>query len=252
MNIAKEQIIKSIFYPRISSADKDDKDLLIPVEGNVHIGVRLYMININAPNIIYFHANAEIAKEYDGHSELYNHFGINLIVCGYRGYGLSNGNPSKEYLHADSLKIFDYISNYLSENKYNGLKIIMGRSLGSAAAFHVIDNKSNHIDGCIIESGFATETPLLGLMGIDPKQIDYKLEDGFENLKKIKNYTKPLLVIHSDLDEIIPFSQADMMMIECPSKSKEIFKVEGAGHNDIIAIAREHYFSNIRDFIEKI
>ena len=43
-----------------------------------------------------------------------------------------------------------------------------------------------------------------------------------------------------------------MIMIECPSKIKKIFKVEGAGHNDIIAVARDHYFSNIRDFIESL
>ena len=29
MNIAKEQIIKSIFYPRISQQDRDDNDILI-------------------------------------------------------------------------------------------------------------------------------------------------------------------------------------------------------------------------------
>ncbi len=252
MNISKDQLIQSIFYPRTSGEPADEKDLLIPVGNSNSVAVRLFITNISSPNIIYFHANAELTKEYDGHAQYYNHYGINLIVCGYRGYGLSTGSPSKESLQLDSITIIKYLKKYFKDNKLTGSTIIMGRSLGSASAAHVIDHVPNEIDGCIIESGFATEIPLLNLMGINPKSINYNLEDGFENLKKFKNYKKPLLVIHSDLDEIIPFSQADMIMIECPSKSKKIFKVEGAGHNDIIAVARDHYFSNIRDFIENL
>ena len=248
----KNQLLQSIFYPRTSSLPKDDKDILIDVDHNINVAIRLFMKNTDAPNIIYFHANAEITKEYDAHAEYYNYYGLNLIVCGYRGYGLSNGNPNKEFLHNDSLIIFDYVKTYLKNNSYNSQIVVMGRSLGSASAIHIIDNRLSDLNGCIIESGFATEIPFLQLMGIDPKIINYSLEDGFENLKKIKKYTKPLLVIHSDLDEIVPLSQADMMMIECPSENKHFFKVEGAGHNDIIAIARDHYFSNIRDFIEKL
>ena len=252
MNISKEQIIKSIFYPRSISTPADEKDQLVQVDRNTNVAIRIFMKDMAGPNIIYFHANAELTTEYDAHAEYYNYYGINLIVCGYRGYGLSNGTPDKDSLHKDSLIIFDYIKDYLKENRYSGPLIVMGRSLGSAAAAHIIDNKSDKLHGCIIESGFATEVSLLHLMGLDPKTIDYKLEDGFENLKKFKKYTKPLLVIHSDLDEIIPISQADMIMIECGSKSKKMFKVEGAGHNDIIAIARDHYFAHIRDFIEKL
>ena len=43
-----------------------------------------------------------------------------------------------------------------------------------------------------------------------------------------------------------------MIMIESGSNNKKLFKVEGAGHNNIISIAREHYFSKIRDFIESL
>ena len=32
------------------------------------------------------------------------------------------------------------------------------------------------IDGCIIESDFATESPLMNILGINPEDIGYKLE----------------------------------------------------------------------------
>ena len=127
----------------------------------------------------------------------------------------------------------------------------MGRSLGSAAAAHIIDNNSNSIDGCIIESGFATEYPLLALMGINSEDINFSLEDGFMNLEKIKNYTGRLFIIHADLDDIIPFSQAELILLESPSSDKELYRVNGANHNNILMIAREEYFKKIQDFTYK-
>ena len=128
----------------------------------------------------------------------------------------------------------------------------MGRSLGSASAAHIINNRSEKISACIIESGFATEYPLLKLMNINPDSIDFKLSDGFENLKKFRRYEKPLLLIHADLDDIVPFSQSEMILLECKSKIKDLFKVSGANHNNIIFMARDHYFQKIKTFLDSI
>ena len=252
MYIDKNKLLNSIFFPRKSSFPKDENDHMVKVDSNNYVGIRTFINSNKSPNILFFHGNGEIAREYDDIASYYNEYGINLIVSDYRGYGLSSGSPSKDNIHLDSIKVYDYFERYLSENNLSGNKIIMGRSLGSASAAHIISQRFSGIDGCIIESGFATEIPLLKLMNIDPDSIGFRLKDGFDNLSKFKDYTKPLFIIHADLDDIIPFSQADMIMIESKSSKKDIFKVNGAGHNNILSIAREHYFSNIRDFIEKI
>ena len=169
---------------------KDDKDHLIDVGNNINVGVRFFLSNKSYPTIIFFHGNGEIARDYDEIAEYYNRLGINLIVADYQGYGLSNGKPTKNNLHNDANKIFKYVNDYLFNNKYNGKRFIMGRSLGSASAFEIATKFNDLIDGCIIESGFATEYPLLQLMQIDPKSIGFKLEDGFMNLSKIMYFRK--------------------------------------------------------------
>ena len=68
-------------------------------------------------------------------------------------------------------------------------------------------------------------------------------------LDKIRKYNGNLLIIHADLDDIIPFSQAELMLLESPSKNKDIYRVNGANHNNIILIAREDYFKKIKNFI---
>ena len=86
-------------------------------------------------------------------------------------------------------------------------------------------------------------------MQIDPKSIGFKLEDGFMNLSKIMSYQGPLLIIHADMDDIIPFSQADLIYIKSTSTEKDMYKVTGANHNNILSIAREEYFKRIKKFI---
>ena len=244
----KEQFINSIFYPR-KHHKNDEKDILIDAE-NDKIAIRLFLKDSSCPTILFFHGNAEICQDYDEIGSIYNNFNINLIVSDYRGYGLSTGTPNKQNLHSDSLTVLDYVCGYLSANKYNSDLFVMGRSLGSASASHLMLNRSKYFKGVIIESGFATEYPLLDLVNITPESISFKLSDGFENLVKIQKYIKPLLIIHADLDDIVPFSQAELMLSESKSENKELFEIKGANHNNIIMISRNEYFNKIKSFID--
>ena len=248
----KDQIINSIFFPRKSNIPKDSNDQLIDTDDGNQVGVRYFLKSKNLPNIIFFHGNAELAQEYNDIATFYNQHDMNFIVCDYRGYGLSTGSPTKENLLSDSIKVFNHINLFLKTNQYSKKIIVMGRSLGSASVCEIISKCEESIDACIIESGFATEYPLLQLLQIMPESIDFKIEDGFMNLTKIKTFKKPLFIIHADLDDIIPFSQAEIMLIESTSANKDLFKVSGANHNNIIMISREEYFKKIKAFIEKI
>ena len=248
----KNEIINAIFYPRKSFIEQDENDLLIEVEKGIKVAARLFLKNNSNVNILYFHGNAELSQEYDSIAKIYNQYDMNLVVADYRGYGLSDGIPDKENLHCDAVKIFDYICKYLHNKFYTGKLIVMGRSLGSASACEIISKREKDIGGCIIESGFATEYPLLELMNIDAENIQYSLPDGFQNLKKIKGYKKSICFIHADLDEIIPFSEAELMIKESPSIKKKLFVADGAGHNNIIMVMGTDYFKNIKEFIDEL
>jgi len=248
--ISKDNLINSIFYARPTSS-KDENDHLVEVEDSISVGVRFYLKDKTFNNILFFHGNAELAQEYSDIASFFHSFNMNLIVADYRGYGLSGGIPTKSNLQTDSIIIFDYIKDYLNKNNYNQKLYVMGRSLGSASAAHIVSNREDQLDGCIIESGFVTEYCLLELMNINPDDISFELTDGFENLQKFKKFKKPLFIIHADLDDIVPISQADMLFVESGSTIKDMFKVEGANHNNIIMMSREDYFIKIKDFIER-
>ena len=248
----KDLILSSIFFPRPSFKDKDDKDHLVNVDKDIEVGVRFFLNNNSFSNILFFHGNAELSQEYDDIADYYKSCECNFIVADYRGYGLSSGSPNKNNLHSDSNKIFSYVKEFLKEKKYDGKMIIMGRSLGSASACEIISNHEEEIDGCIIESGFATEIPLMKILGIVPSDIEYEPKDGFDNLRKLISYSKPILIIHADRDDIIPIDEAQIMYKEVKSKKKEIWVIEGANHNSILMHTQINYFKKIKSFIESI
>ena len=115
----KEELLNAIFFPRCSFKDKDERDHLVEVEDNINVGVRFFISEKTYPTILFFHGNAELSQEYDEIAKLFNKNGCNFIVSDYRGYGLSNGKPTKDNLHLDANIIFTYVLNYLKTNGYS-------------------------------------------------------------------------------------------------------------------------------------
>ena len=246
MNHNTNSIIDNIFIPR-NSSHKDNKDFLINICDGIVINARFFLKDINLPNIIFFHGNAEIAEDYNELAEIYNVYNFNFIVAEYRGYGLSSGLPSFATFHKDCTTVFDGIYNKLIKTNYNGKLIAMGRSLGSAAACHLVSKRIDSIDCCIIESGFATEDFFFDLIG-----INYNNVDSFGNLDAIKKYDKPLFIIHSVDDHIVPYNQAELLYKSSISKNKKLYSIKNANHNNIILIEKDKYFKKIKSFYESI
>ena len=108
----REILLNSIFFPRPSLKEKDEKDHLVDVESGIQVGVRFFLNDKSFPNILFFHGNAELSQEYDDIAACYSSHSCNFIVADYRGYGLSLGSPSKDNLHLDSNKIFIYVVSF--------------------------------------------------------------------------------------------------------------------------------------------
>ena len=82
--------------------------------------------------------------------------------------------------------------------------------------------------------------------------IKQSQSETFGNLESIKKYNKPLLVIHSLDDHIVPFTQAETLYNSCSSKNKYLYKIEDANHNNIILVEKEKYFNTIKAFYDSI
>ena len=251
----RPEILIRLFHPRpeIEWIEKPENsiDLLIPVEGDIVVGGRFHMAEKSSPTLLFFHGNGEIAADYDDLGQLYNRMGINFLVVDYRGYGRSTGAPSVTAMMRDSHVIFEYVRNWLSLREFNGAFVVMGRSLGSAPALELSERYQKRIDGLIVESGFAYLDPLLRLLGVDTSAMDPMNEDGVGNIGKIRSWNKPLLVIHAELDHIIPFSDGRTLYDSCASPDKTLLMIPSANHNNILMEGITQYMEAVRTLCER-
>jgi pimeloyl-ACP methyl ester carboxylesterase len=106
--------------------------------------------------------------------------------------------------------------------------------------------ESDKLNGVIIESG----RPNLGRFadGLEPAAIQ-ALEDDYH--AKFYSIDIPALVIHGEWDELAPLSDAVDMHDNFKTTEKRLEIIPSAGHNDLMYVGYQQYFSAIRGFITR-
>ncbi len=246
------EVLRILFYPRpdFRRDSDDDRDVTFPVAEGISIGGRLHIAEKEAPLILLFHGNGEIASDYDGIAPLYTQEGISLLIADYRGYGKSDGSPTASALLDDAMPIFHCLPDIFSERGLDGSKLyIMGRSLGSAAAIEIASQVGDNISGLIIESGFADPFRLIELLSGGLVAPQTEGANGFNNAQKMERVEVPTLLIHGEGDQIIPVANSRTLHDRCGAQQKRLVIVPEAGHNDLLYWGQDLYFGAIREFI---
>ena len=150
--------------------------------------------------LIFFHGNA---GSLENRIHKLNHFKemkINFLIIAWRGFSGNDGKPTEQGLYLDGSSAIDWLKKKGIDEKS---LILYGESLGTGVATHLAQKKSY--------AGVILETPFTSM--IDAAKTFYPyipvnllLKDKFENYKKIKNINSPILVMHGEADQIVPFS----------------------------------------------
>lgn len=245
------RLLQFVFFPRAewTSPPEGAFDNTVNVAENISIVSRYYVEDPYWPSILYFHGNGEVACDYDGIARFYNEIGVNLFVADYRGYGRSSGQPTFTNTAADAHILFKYFLDILDKKEYSGSIFVMGRSLGSQSAVELAVNYSERINGLILESGFVQSGRLLNYLGLPFPIPDL---DDFESaaLERIGRITMPVLLIHGELDALIPRTEADTIYSRIGSSKKKLITIRGGDHNSLMLVGLNEYFQSIKEFIQ--
>jgi uncharacterized protein len=188
---------------------------------------------------LFLHGNAGNVTHRIDHAHAMNRAGSSVVVLDYRGYGKSPGNPSRVSLHFDADAAYEAV---LQLGYRAGEIILHGESLGTAVAVELASRRS--CAGLILESPFASLSEMAGrlLPFLGPLLIH-----GFNTKKAIRHLRVPLLVIHGDADEIVPFSQAQAVF-EAANQPKQFWRIPGAQHNNVLFAAGDDYVRLLQSF----
>ena len=149
--------------------------------------------------IVYFHGNA---GKLENRIHKLNHFkdmDVNFLIIAWRGFSGNSGKPSERGLYDDGSSVILWLKNLgLKENDI----VLYGESLGTGVAIEIA--QSNNFAGLVLE------TPFTSMVEAAKNFYPYipvalLLKDKYENQKKIKNINIPLLVMHGEADQIVPF-----------------------------------------------
>ncbi|MBI4931020.1 MAG: alpha/beta fold hydrolase [Bacteroidetes bacterium] len=147
--------------------------------------------------------------------------GFQIFMFDYSGFGFSDGKATRDNVLTDALSALDYIK---SRQDVKDTKIVIyGQSLGGHLSAVVATQRQSDIDGLVIEGAFSSHKdiashriPILGRILV---------KQGYSATKSIKDFHKPLLVIHSTEDKEVPFYMGKKIF-DNANQPKEFYEIK--------------------------
>ena len=153
----------------------------------------------NLKTIVYFHGNAGKLENRIYKLNYFKEMDVNFLIIAWRGFSGNNGKPSEKGLYEDGKSTITWLKNLglLDEDI-----IIYGESLGTGIATELAQN--NNYAGLILETPFTSM--IEAAKNFYPYiPVGLLLKDKYKNDKKILDINIPLLVMHGEADQIVPF-----------------------------------------------
>jgi fermentation-respiration switch protein FrsA (DUF1100 family) len=233
---------KKILFPVPEpSYQKDDNIIQVQTSGDFNISLLRQGNTIKpAITIIYSHGNAEDIGQLAAFFEIWKEKDWEILAYDYPGYGLSDGLPSEE----GCLQAIEAVYQYAIEDCRRSPEhiLVWGRSLGTGPSCHLAARQK--------VAGLLLETPFLSAFRT-VTEIPFLPWDYFNNLEQVKDIRCPSLIIHGELDEVVPFRHGKRLHKELPAP-KTFLPFQDATHNNLESIGGEKYKAWIVEFIDNL
>jgi pimeloyl-ACP methyl ester carboxylesterase len=199
---------KVLYQPPKTNQELSTAYLYKYLDINTSDGVKLSVIKYISPlkakgTVLFLHGNADNITQLPFALLNFVKEGYDLVFLDYRGYGKSTGSPSPKGLNLDIQATINYLSKKSSKNLY-----IYAQSIGGTSLLGALNQiNKNNIKAIVTEGSFLSYKQLSDATGISIPFTDYKELELYAPISSDKNTTIPLMLIHSESDEIIPYSQ---------------------------------------------
>jgi len=191
--------------------------------------------------LVIFHGNAgHLSNRIYKLNELYK-LDINILLISWRGFSGNKGSPTENNLYKDAKAAIKWLNE---EGVSNNQIILYGESLGSGVAVEV--GKENNFNSIILESPF-TSIENSAKIYYPYLPVRLILKDRYDSISKIKMINIPILVMHGEKDDVVPFSMGKELFEKANSPKQSYFTPD----DDHMMEFNSSLLKNIKDFIEK-
>lgn len=176
--------------------------------------------------LLHFHGNAaNLFGQYQALLPLVEH-GFQIYIFDYSGFGFSTGKASRKNVLKDG---FSGLAHARKHPYSQGMPFVLyGQSLGGHLSAVVAKEQQAVLDALVIEGAFSSHKDIAayfvkraigtGFMG------RWFVREMYSGKDALKDYKKPLLVIHSTEDEVIPLFMGQRLF-EAGNEPKSFFEI---------------------------
>lgn len=178
-------------------------------------------------------------------AEMHRRLGVNVLIFDYRGFGLSDGRPSEKGTYLDAEAALDYLAS--RGDVAPDRVALFGHSLGAAVAVETALRREVY--------AVVLEAPFTSIRAMSERDypwvpgIGRALRTKYDSLSKIGDVETPVMVIHGDGDETIPFEMG-REMYDAAAEPKRFLPIAGAGHDDADVVGADAYYEAIAAFLQ--
>ena len=251
------------YYPNatIYSKPSDRGFAFEPVDFRSADGTRLtgwFLPAVGEPKgtIIHCHGNAQNMTSHWGFVEFLPSKGFNVFVFDYRGYGRSEGKPSRRGTVEDARAAVDYVFGRADVEVDR--VALFGQSLGGAIAT-VVAAEDERVRGLLIESAFGSyrseaahvlrRNPITWLFAWPLSRM--LISSGYDPEDYIGSISpRPVFLIHGTADRVVPSWMSEELH-EGAGEPRELWIVEGARHTAAGMLHKNEYERRVCEFFEK-
>ena len=235
---------ESIIYQDPSDFGLEFEDVYLATSD----GVRIHGWFVPGPGgttLLWFHGNGgNISHRVDNIAGLNRRLGVSILIIDYRGYGLSEGSPDEQgtYLDAEAA-----LAHALSRPDVDPERVVLfGRSLGCAVAAEMA--LRHDVYAVVLESPFTSISSMASRAYPFLPGLGLLTGDMYDTLDKAARIDVPVMVLHGDSDEIVPFEMG-REVFEAAPEPKRFYAIQGAGHNDTYAVGGSPYLDALGSFL---
>ena len=172
------------------------------------------------------------------------HLGADVLLFDYRGYGRSEGAPDEAGTYRDARAAWRWL---IARGQRPERIVIFGESLGSAVALQLALDTDGSARALVLESPFAS-IPEMARAVYPFLPLWPLVRTRYDNLGKVGRLRVPLLVLHGDRDDVVPFAQGRRVFDAAPGP-KRFYAIPGASHNDTYVVGGAAYWRTLQEFL---
>lgn len=235
-----------IYYPtrRLEATPGDYGLPFEDVRPTAEDGVRLhgwYVPGRRPVTVLWCHGNAgNISHRLENLRLLRERLGVGTLLFDYRGYGASDGTPSEVGTYRDARAFRAWLR---ARTPGESLVVYFGRSLGAAVAVQLAAEDP--------PSALILETPFTSVRAMANGTLPgagYLFRTRYDTLRGVAEVRAPLLVLHGDADEVVPFHHG-RAVFEAAREPKRFVRIPGARHDDTYLVGGAPYWEAWESFL---